>query len=66
MIQERRLLLPLIIADKTARFGSARWQWIFAILMFVGAILIGVSALLLLRESAVSDLSDLCAGIPRL
>jgi hypothetical protein len=43
-----------------------RRQWIFAALILAGMVLIGVSVLLLLRESAPARASDACAWVVRL
>jgi hypothetical protein len=40
-----------------------RRQWIFAVLILAGMILIGVSALLLLRESTPVRAPDACAWV---
>jgi hypothetical protein len=41
------------------------WQWIFAVLILAGMILIGVSVLLLLHESAPAHAADACLWVPR-
>jgi hypothetical protein len=53
------------ISDRPEAATSGRRQWIFAVLILAGMILIGVSVLLLLRESAPVQASDACAWMAR-
>jgi hypothetical protein len=46
--------------------AEQRRKWIFAALILAGMVLIGVSVLLLLRESAPAQASDACAWVVRL
>jgi len=52
--------------DQPGDSSLRRWQWVFAILILAGMILIGVSVLLLLRGAAPVHGFEPCArvGVP--
>jgi hypothetical protein len=51
------------VSEQPEAATPGRWHWIFAVLILAGMILIGVSVLLLLRESTPVRASDACAWV---
>jgi hypothetical protein len=61
--QENSLLPPQPTGSEPP---NGRWRWIFAVLILAGMILIGVSVLLILRDTAPVHASDACLRMARL
>lgn len=66
MFRERSLPMARAADGGPYSVGSARWRWVFAILIVVGLTLIVIATVLLLRESRGSLVSAACSWRLRL